>query len=340
MLSGSHRALLQAILSASYTPYDLREFVKLCYKLALPLVRKKIRAGKLNLQALGTSEGDLMYDCLADLFERDDSGHFVQIKRFFAKESVDVQSSSEHLLLDTLRRIVFGAVAMNLIRLYGDADPTLAKILHNMEVAVTRGNLFRKTVRFGETYLVPKDREQQLQLSPMPFEYLQQEFSRSVFIHDTMPVMLQKLHAILNGQNRYQRAVSVVAAGLLFKKVYALSTEKQEEERSLSENNLASEDVQRTIQKVCMSLRNEMYAGYVGKRKTSEEVFDKYLRAVRRILEDGATMGDRGDKSFFDYLRMEFPQLIKGEYTKKHRTVMEYFVRVAKQRLKEEMSKP
>lgn len=286
------------------------------------------------------TEGDLLYDCLAELFQRDDRGHFVQIERFFEQESVDSENSSEQLLLDTLRRIVFGAVAMNLIRLYRDADPTLGKILHNLDVAVTRGNLFKKVVRFGETYLVPNDEDVLLQLPPMPLEYVEQEFSRVVLIQDPMPVMLQKLHAILCEQQKHQRAVSVVAAGLLIKKVYALSVEKEKSVRSLSERDLASDELRHSIQKVCVNLRNEMYASYVGNKKRSEEVFDKYIQAVRRILEDSATTGDRGGRSFYDYLRMEFPGLTKGEYTKKHRTVMEYFVRVAKRRLKEELSKP
>jgi hypothetical protein len=54
--SYSPKRLLGGILSGTYTPLDLREFAQLCYSLALPLIRKKIALGKLNLDSVGLKE--------------------------------------------------------------------------------------------------------------------------------------------------------------------------------------------------------------------------------------------------------------------------------------------
>jgi hypothetical protein len=55
--TSAHRQTLRAILDGTYTPLDLREFVQLCYVLALPLIRSKIHNGKLT--ALIPSLNDL-----------------------------------------------------------------------------------------------------------------------------------------------------------------------------------------------------------------------------------------------------------------------------------------
>ncbi len=337
--SGSHRSLLKSILSGSYTPYDLRKFINLCYRVALPLVRKKVYLGALKLQAIGMTEEDLLYDCLADLFGRDEHGHFVQIERFFEQESVAPEHSSDQLLLDTLRRIVFGVVNMNLIRLYRDTDPILAKILHNIDVAAERVQLFTKTVRFGETYFAPKEADPLLHCPPISAEYLEEQFYRVVLVHDPMPAILHKLHRILCEQTTFQRAVPLVAMALLCKKMHAVAAkEEQETPHSTAETEMEKEEIQRAVSTVCAKLQKEMHKKYVGKQKLTAEILDTYVQTVRHILVDGSSEGERSDKSFFEYLGEKLPGLTKPEYTTKHRAVLEYFVRRARWLLKEELS--
>lgn len=74
--TSTHRLALRSILDGTYTPLDVREFVQLCYVVALPLIRSKILRRKLNFEILGLKEADVVYDCLADLFRRGRIGRF------------------------------------------------------------------------------------------------------------------------------------------------------------------------------------------------------------------------------------------------------------------------
>lgn len=76
----SLKGLLQPILSSTYTPLDIRALVQECFFLALPLIRKRIALGKLNLDIIGLKESDIVYDCLAELFNRNQEGEFKNLK--------------------------------------------------------------------------------------------------------------------------------------------------------------------------------------------------------------------------------------------------------------------
>ncbi|MGH2567995.1 MAG: hypothetical protein ACRDGA_06615, partial [Bacteroidota bacterium] len=207
---------------------DLREFVQVCYDLALPLIRTKIARGKINLSILGLKETDVVYDCIADLFDRDAQGGFPQIQQFFADHITEIEPSSEEKLIATLRHLVFGKVNKNIIRLYSEVDPTLSKILRNLKLAVERSKPFESIVRFDETQLVPCNVDPLLHLPPMPLEWLKQEFVRVVLLHENVPQMLVKLHRVIINQEMYQRAVPLVSTALLFKEIYMLSGEMEE----------------------------------------------------------------------------------------------------------------
>lgn len=333
ILTSSQRTILQSILSGVYTPADVREFVRLCYTLSLPLIRKRISQGKINLEALGLNQNDVVYDCIADLFIRDNTGHFTEIENFFGKEIEDTHRCSDALLIETLRRIVFGKVSANIIRIHSGADPAFGKILHNLDVALTRGRLFEKFVRFGETMLACCDSDLLLHLPGPPLEYLRQRLSHIVLIQDSMPAMLKKLYDILLDQQQFQRTIPLVRVGTLLKEVYALGAESEPESENSSLISLEEEDGARMVQAVCADLHRDMVPHYVGSGKLTENALEVYLQATKAILSDLVLKGRDDCKPYFEYLKDRIPGLSKEEYINRHKPILEHFVRSAKRGL-------
>ena len=336
-LTSSQRAVLQSILTGLYTPHDVRELVRLCYALALPLIRKRIFQGKINLESLGLNQNDVVYDCIADLFVRDNVGHFTEIERFFNKEIEDTTACSDALVLDTLRRIVFGKVSVNIIRIHSGADPAFGKILHNLDVALTRGRLFEKFVRFGETMLACCESDLLLHLPGPPLEYLRQQLSHVVLIQDSMPAMLKKLYDILQDQQEYQRTVPIISVGTMLKEVYALGVKPEPESDNLSLKGLEEEDAARSVHEVCVKLRTDMYSHYVGNGKLTEHQLEAYSQATNRILSDLVLKGRDQCRPYFEYLSDRIPEMSKEEYITRHKPILEHFVRSAKRGLSEKI---
>ncbi|HTY36745.1 MAG TPA: hypothetical protein VMH23_06525, partial [Bacteroidota bacterium] len=320
-------------LSGTYSQSDVREFVHLCYLLALPLIRRRIAQGRIDLASLGLQQTDVVYDSMAGIFIRDGAGHFTELEKFFSKEAGNTKTASDELLLDTLRRILFGCVNNSLIRLHGDADPVFGKILHNVDVTIARTQYFEKFTRFGDSMLACCEADLLPDRPPVTIEYLREQLARIVLVHDSMPVMLKKLHGILEGQDLFQRTVPLLWVASLLKDIYSMGTESEPEQRSLVLDPLEMEDALRLIERVCSQLRVELHPHYVDRGGTSDDLFEVYLKTTSEILSDLVSCGRDGQKHFFDYLSQHMPELGKEEYISRHKPILEYFVKVAKQKL-------
>jgi len=334
------KTIITSLLAGAYTPLDVREVVQSCYDLALPVIRKKIFLGKLNLDVMGLKEADVVYDCLADLFQRDDSGGFPQIRNFLERQLSDVDKCSNQELLIALRTLVVAKVNDNIVRLYGEADPALRKILRNLKLALERSQLFDQLSRFNETYLVPRGVDPILHRPPIPLDFLKQEFSRVVVLDDNVPDMLKKLHRTICGQEEYQRAVPLVVSAILFKEVYALGWKTEQEAEILQQENEAVEiDARHIVDDVCGKLETEMRPSYVQGGKCNQKLFGDYIQAVRNILMDEFGNHQTEKRSYFECLKMQMSGLTKERYLQQHRTIMEYFAKIAKERAREELKK-
>ncbi len=328
----SPKNLLRSILSNTYSQADLRDFVQLCYFLALPLVRKRISQGKINLNLLGLQERDVVYDCIADLFLRSDDGNLPKIRAYMDNNGVDITNWTNERLLPELRRLVFGKVHNNLIRLLGEVDPTLGKILRNIRLALEKSESFVEMERFGESYIVSNRVEPQMWRPPMPFDLLEQGFLSVASPRSDVPSLLGNLWEFLSSQVEYQRAVSIVTAGLLFKSLYQRFLDLEVNEEQQVEMDSPIERIQRLIHISCRQLHQDMQATYVTSGKTTADDYDKYFCVLEEILLDRAK-GHGDGLTYFDYLKRQYPHMKKTDYRKNHKKILEYLVRAGKARI-------
>jgi hypothetical protein len=333
-LSTPQRTSLLRIIRKTYTSEDVRECVQLCSILALPLIRKKIVSGKLNLDIIGLKERDVVIDCLADLFRRDGAGAFVSVTTFFEGYSMTSATLTDDELLIGLRKLVFMKVHSGILRLYNEVDPVLGKILRNLEIAVHKSDLFEETHRFGEACLHPRNMDTLPGHAPMTAEFLRQQFFQIVLLHDSLPVMLKKVHWIMCEQDHYQRCISLVQVALMFKEVYTLGWGPAEEaEVSEAGQVVQSMDVQQLADQVCHELagrkdrRNAAGGEETGLRST-------YLSAVRGILLDEFAFEGGAGRNYFEHLKEYIPGLTKTVYKAQHRTTLEYLAKIAKARMR------
>ncbi len=324
--------IIKSVVSNSYSSSDIREFIQICYDLAMPLVRKKIFLGKINLNILGMSENDLVYDCLADLFERDKNGSFPQITEYFRREILDIKTSNQEEMLPTLRRLVFGKVNQNFVRIYSEADPVLSKILRNIKQAVDTHKLFDFQIKFGETYLVPQGCDLLHECQPITDEYLKEQISNNVLIHDNIPHILRKVYDLVVTQKKYQRCIPLICIALIVKSIYSLG-KLDDEKKECVDMDVIHLDIDRVSNLVCDELLHELHGNYVVKNKCSELVFTNYIDAVKKILRQTYGDGDGKGESFYEILKQQIPELTKTEYAENHRTTIEYFVRLGKEKM-------
>jgi hypothetical protein len=298
----------------------------------MPLVRKKIFLGKINLNILGMSENDLVYDCLADLFEREKNGSFPQITEYFRREILDIKTSNQDEMLPTLRRRVFGKVNQNFVRIYSEADPVLSKILRNIKQAVDKNKLFTFQIKFGETFLIPQGCDLLHECQSITDEYLKEQVSNNVLIHDNIPNILRKVYDLTVTQKDYQRSIPLICIALIVKSIYSLG-KLDDEKKECVDMDVVHLDIERVSNLVCDELRHELHGNYVQKKKCSEDIFTNYINAVKKILRQSYGDGEGKSESFFEFLKQQIPKLTKTDYAENHRAIIEYFVRLGKEKM-------
>lgn len=331
--------LLRAILGGTYTSAQLGDFVQKCYALALPAIRKKIALGKINRDIIRLSERDMVYDCIADLFARTPDRKFSQLIAYFSDHLTENETPSDEKLTILLRCLVLGNVNQGVIRLYLEADPVLGKILRNLKLGLERTQLFDKEDRFGEMHIFPKGLDRRMSAPPIPAEILRRRFLESVLVHNTVPEMLTKLHAILKDEDTYQRTATMICVALLIKEVYSVDVPDSQFQIVDAEHTGEDEDVAGMASKVCRWLDRDKRSSYVEKEKLTDETFDGYLRTIHDILWAHFGDGNAEELSYFETLQKALPCVTRNGYDQRHRTTLEYLARLAKQRMKIELKK-
>lgn len=323
-LSIGLREILIAVLGNSCRREQLNQLIKVSHSLANSFIGSKTTAGNLSMVS-GLTTSDLAYDCIAELFQQDSEGNYIQLKAYFAGLSIAMSRDEE--ILAHLRRLVFSKVNHGIFRLYSEIDPTLAKILRNIKIAINTLKNFTEFERFGEPCIAPCACNMLEKLPAFERDELHRFFIRDVSGRENIPDLLAKFSLFLREQTECSRVIPLVIAGILFRDVYA-QKEVAYEEASFDDTLLKS-DAAALIKKVCREVENKTSRKYVGKGKVKSNIFESYFRVIEEVLIEKFIGMDGEDISLCEMLKNHIPGLTDAEYKAQHRNIIEYLLKQA-----------
>lgn len=307
----------------------VRHCVEESHRLALAYLRQRARVGALEARRFGLSLDDLALDCIADLFQRDDAGRFVQLVDYF--ESSGWQDEDPAGLRIALRRLVFSKVNEGLFRRHRGHDPELARIIRNVKNAVKASEGMALMRRGKELWMVVGDPAGLGQKPPMAFETLEAHLTPVLREATHMPEVVasfQELVQTLAGcdagypVSRFAMAVRAAAARL------AAAPEPDGNGRTPS-----SEMVERAIAQSIDEMREAMLETYVASGKMDAQLFEQYVHAARDVLGAQFCSTAPPVASYYDALSARISNLSKEDYRAHHRHVLEYLVKMSRTRL-------
>lgn len=320
---------LLAVLEWRCTTGQLNRFVHRCVSLAMELISRKWGARRLQ-EHLGLSEEDLAYDCIADLFSRDDAGRFEQLSAYFAGMVVEGLQAED--LLIALRRLVYSRVNHAMFRLYQDSDPAFSRILRNVKIALDALKQFDERDRFGESFIIPVLCETNEHLPPVDQSALESTLLANTTGSENVPVMMGKMAVILREQEASSRLVPIMTVASVIKSVYEIKNRPRVASHEEADP-AGSEDTRILITQTCGSVKEKMRESYVGKKKVKPDEYDVYFRVIEsRLVEKMAGM-DGDATSYFDLLTSHVPRLTCEEYRRRHRARLEYLGSLVQKRL-------
>lgn len=319
------RENLRSILAGSHSPAQLNCVVAVAHALATSFLLSKRSAGRLSVLH-GLNHSDIAYDCIAEIFEKNERGEYMQLGAYFA--GVNLGDTSDQEILAHFRRLVFSKVNHGIFRLYNEADPVLSKILRNLKLAIISLNNFNEVQRFDEACIAPSLSETNEHLPEPTLEGLERELRQVTRGNESIPDLLAKLSLCLREQQEFSRVVPIVAVAMILKSIYTSGNESPVEETRI-EANLELEDAASLIRLACQRTRQDTSPRYVDKGKANRKVFDRYFEVIETSLRQQLIMNDGDEFSYFESLKNLMPELTKEEYRKKHKSQLEYLRRLA-----------
>ena len=330
------RSDLSSVLSNVHSQRQLDQLVQRCHSLALSSIRGKMSSGKINTSLIGLNDSDLAYDCIADLFQRDEDGALLHLKTYF--ESFSVETASEELLLAHLRRLIFARVNQSLFRLYNEADPALGKILRNIKLAMHAFGNFVEIERFGDTFIAPSLCDPLTQLPEIEEEEFQRLIQRVGSGNVRIPEILAKLSLSLRRQKEYSRAIRLMTLAYAIRSFFGEIETKKHEEPAIHQTLLIGDAIS-VIKESCREVSAKNFAKYVERKKVTPEHYEQYFLVIEGKLSEILIGHDGEEYSFFVQLRKLFPALTKEEYRRKHKNILEYLSRMAYERAIEKLKR-
>lgn len=333
------RDTVTSMLGSSPDGMAVRRFVEETHRLAHAYLRQRARVGALEARRFGLSLEDLALDCVADLFQRDEDGRFVQLVEYF--ESANWQSKDLVGLRIALRRLVFSKVNEGLFRRHRGHDPELARIIRNVKNAVKSAEGLSLVRRGKALWMVVGDPALLGERPPLPFETVEAHLVPRLNGTCHTPELVALFEELVGAWPGYDAGypVSRFAMAVRSASMRLAMIPEVESPPTFGDAVLTSEMVEHVIEETIEQVGEAMFDTYVASGKIDAALYQAYMRATYRVLSAQFCSKAMPVDSYYHALEPCLPGLAKEEYRQAHRHVMEYLVKTARARLMKELEK-
>jgi hypothetical protein len=296
--------------------------------MATAYLRMKVKGGRLDPDAFGVSVDDLALDCVADFFERDQGGRFIEIVRYYGKGNGLLLSQEE--LLGATRRLVFSKVNEGLFRLYKENDRSLSNTIRNVKNALRYSDTLFTVVRNNEIWIQPLGPDPASEGLPLiPSELVEGRLLAQSNFRSSLRELMDIFAELLSEQEFYQRQFPLVGLALALRSMM-VRTSVPPMEVTAESPDLTQEELRTFVQSSIDRTKASMKPSYVGKGKLSDERFNLYFDCIGEILEAEYVFNNGLDLCYYDILRNRLGTLSQVHYGNHHRVYLEYLAKLTR----------
>jgi len=326
--------LLKLVISNQANYREINELVKLTHQIAMVRLRKLITSKHFHLYTYPMNLESIAFDCLAELFARDNNNVFMEIDYYFSGER-EIEKLHPDDVLFHYRQLIFRTLSDGIFRLYRENDPILSKIIRNLKltaVKIERTSLFD---RWGDVYVAfGKQFEEYEHLQEFPLEELEQQCGLILGARQNSLPMLTAIQYIFENQSLYRRSFPLVSIALIIKRSLSHSRRPLQEYTEVYDPSL-SLDIHSILKGVLDSSEIELRKRYFINGKLNKEEFEMYISALHKLLSDTFIQSDGSAREYYEYIREYNPAMTYEQYREQHRTRFEYAAKIAKKKVRD-----
>jgi hypothetical protein len=330
------KKIIPSLLARNPAPEVIREFVYLCRNMAAAYLRVKIAQNRLDPDFFGVSVDDLALDCVANLFERDREGQFLELRRYY--QSLSSSCTCEEDLFAKTRRLVFSRVNESLFELYKEHDRSLSNVLRNLKIGLRSHRRLFTYENGSDLWVRTADSIDRTGTLPLlPSEMIESQLLANTDSRRTTKDLLDAFAELLQTQDVYRKQYPFV--GLAFILRFILQrTDIVTDAVAIDPEGLTTEEVREFLHASVDRIHDSMRRTYLDNGKLDRRTYDLYFDTINDILESEFIRNDSVRLLYYDFLKVHLPDLCETEYMLEHRNYLEYLAKLARKEFLESIS--
>ena len=278
---------------------------------------------------LGLTTTDLAYDCIAEVFTRDEQSKFPLIENLVGSLRDNLENLPDREVFLAFKAFLLRVADAQLARLYAQADPVGSKIHRNIRDCLKTSPTLELGRDFRGYVVRPRQNDSLDHLEQFPCEELEREFLSNTQQGQRVPQLLQILNEALACQSKYRRSVSLTEVVQLFRKIYVEDAADNAESQELAMlEGLTQFEVDHMRAQVENVLKEKILLSYVAKGKADGMQAEGMFFAMHDLLADWCS-GEDQTPGLFEYLQRHI-SVNKQTYEDTFRVRMEYLLRIAR----------
>jgi len=285
----------------------------------------------------GECKSDLAWDYIAEIFQKDESGNLTSLQSYF--DSLDLNALEEQDLFIELRKLVFTKVDDGIFRYYGEKDPSLKKIIRNVKLSI--GNLDRSLkvpICYIDGFLVLDD-EENLNQAAMPEDFMRIKLCSRLEEQMLIPDILIEVIDILQYQDDYRKRFSIVILAKIIRESFVLIHDDADngEQKPEAHRRLFKQDIDTFLEKSVNKIKREVAPGYIKRGKMEPDHVEIYFKTAAEIIRDDLIRNS--GLSQYDRIKSHIAHLDYEQFRIKHRSILEYMVKLIRTDLVQKVKK-
>lgn len=319
---------LKAMLKGKATQLEINLVVKFAHQFAVTRLTQLFRNRKIYFDIYPHNLNTIALDCIAEMFERDESNNFVELTNYF--EDKKIKDLSDEEVISCFRTLIFSKIHDSIYRIYNEHDPVLGKIIRNIKLIVKKETSVYKFQRFGTTFLALCDeRERNYQLPECQIEELQKEVTLILKGNENIKKIFLAVMQVINNSISFRKFISLLDAAIVIKRIL-FNLRINIDEVFRSDDTLLENDLEKIVRNALVEVRTTLTDKYGGKAKMAEEFLESYISAIEELMTNIFIKNDGLEMNNYDCLANHLPGLAYEDYREKHRNQFEYMVRISK----------
>lgn len=294
--------------------------------IAKAYLQQRVSNGLLDLRYLHLDIDYVASTAVCELFSRDDENQF---KVFSKCELLHTIENQDNIYSEIqFKRIVITKVRDTLFLMFKYNDLSLNKILRNVKSALVEAE-YLKTDNFGNLIFNDTNLNQDL-ISSEVIDYL---LFKSTKTTDSIPRIIELFEKELLNYGVGRLIIPLTDFCILIRS-FTVERNIFVDGKDETSNYLNEKDLERIVISSLSKIETEYYIRYVESNKLSEDLYSIYMSSIKDMYITMLKNGDSAEESIMYYLKNYLPNLDSETYREKHRTFIEYLIRVSKKQIK------